>query len=681
MRPEPTPPHGERGIAGPLAAAVIVLLGFAPVVNWLAGGRSAAWYQNSSAQWLSGTAIVAGVAVVLTILSRKTSWLWWESAITGRVDPLSPSRWLTVAIAAGGLALYVAVAWYVFDARPLLIDEIVQLYQARMYLSGHLWVPTAAHPEFVSIMHVVDVGPRTYSQFPPGGGAMLAIGAAVGMPWLIGPLCGAVSILLFGALLRQIEPRPSARLGALLLFACAPFVAFMAGTYMNHAPTLMWLLVGMLGLVRAMHSDSPRMGWALLAGAGFGLAATIRPLDGAVFALPAAIWFLTRAVRDRARWRDALAAGVGVAVPIALLLWVNWRTTGAPLLFAYEVLWGKDVGLGFHAAPFGGAHTPRLGLELVNLYLLRLQTYLFELPIPSLVPLVGALALSRRLKPADRYLLVSSGLLLAAYWAYWFDGFYLGPRFMYPVAPLLALWTARFPGLVSERLGVRAHRFVIYGAVSAFAIGWVTLLPIRIQQYRNGLLTMRWDADSAAASAGVRDALVFVRESWGAQLIARMWALGVPRTETERLYRGADACAMDFVIHRLEARNDHHPLQSGEALAALHPLLTNPATAVTVSRFEPTTDVAHSPSVLYSEHCKGRMREDSAGYLPLAPVQLYTGGGNTYVRDLHARDTILLKQYPGRPLYLLTEDLRAGATPQFHPVSRDSLWAAARRGD
>jgi hypothetical protein len=61
------------------------------------------------------------------------------------------------------------VARVVFDGRPLLIDEIVQVLQARMYASGHLSVPTDSAPEFFSILHVVDTGLRTYSQSRPAG--------------------------------------------------------------------------------------------------------------------------------------------------------------------------------------------------------------------------------------------------------------------------------------------------------------------------------------------------------------------------------------------------------------------------------------------------------------------------------------------------------------------------------
>ena len=120
-------------------------------------------------------------------------------------------------------------------------------------------------------------------------------------------------------------------------------------------------------------------------------------------------------------------SGVGVAIPIAALLVVNAAQTGHPFEFGYIAMWGKSHALGFHEAPWGFPHTPARGLELVNLYLLRLQTYFLETPVPSLLFATGALALTRRLTAFDRWALAGSGLLLLSYFAYWFDGFYLGP--------------------------------------------------------------------------------------------------------------------------------------------------------------------------------------------------------------------------------------------------------------
>ena len=62
-----------------------------------------------------------------------------------------------------------------------------------------------------------------------------------------------------------------------------------------------------------------------------------------------------------------------------------------------------------------------------------------------------------------------------------------------------------------------------------------------------------------------------------------------------------------------------------------------------------------------------------------APLLLARGGGNRYARDLGARDSLLLREYPDRPVYLLRPPSGAvGALPRFEALSRDSLLAAWR---
>ncbi|MGQ0640252.1 MAG: hypothetical protein ACT4P6_05690 [Gemmatimonadaceae bacterium] len=93
-------------------------------------------------------------------------------------------------------------------------------------------------------------------------------------------------------------------------------------------------------------------------------------------------------------------------------------------------MWGDSHSFGFHKSPWGVAHSRVRGLELVNLYALRLQSYLFQSPAASLLPDIATLAVARGLTRFDRALLWAMVLLLAAYFAYWHDGFYRGPRFL-----------------------------------------------------------------------------------------------------------------------------------------------------------------------------------------------------------------------------------------------------------
>ncbi|HEV8148646.1 MAG TPA: hypothetical protein VGP61_00525, partial [Gemmatimonadales bacterium] len=430
----------DRLLTG-FAALFLAVVGFLPLVNWIPGGLAAPWYAEVAGDLANGLGIALGFGIVLA-LSLKRSW----PVGAGQ----RAARFPRPVIALAAFVLYALIARLVFAGRPLLIDEIVQVFQAHILAGGRLWLPVASHQEFFSSFHLVEQGGRVYGQFPMGGPAMLALGTPFGAEWLVDPLFGALAVLAFAALLRRIEPRPGVALAATLLFAFAPFAAFMAGSHMNHVTGLCWLVVGMWGLSRAT-AESARVRDGLLCGLGFGLAATIRPVDAAAFAVPAGAWLLWRAIQQR-RPGVLLGAGVALALPLLLLAWTNRETTGAPLLFGYTVLWGRAHDLGFHATPWGPLHTPARGVELINLYFLRLQSYLFETAGPSLLPATAALALTRTLAPFERYLLAGSGLLVACYFAYWHDGFYLGPRFLYPLLPLLTLWTARFPASLRRRM-------------------------------------------------------------------------------------------------------------------------------------------------------------------------------------------------------------------------------------
>jgi hypothetical protein len=507
---------------------------------------------------------------------------------------------------------------------------------------------------------------------------MLVVGVWAGAPWLVGPLCGAIAVVAFWSCLRSVERRPGVAVGGAMLFAASPFVVFMAGSHMNHMPALRWLLIAMAAMTRVMSSDHPRIWLAFLNGFALGCAATIRPVDAVAFALPAGVWYLLNAVRDRARSRDAFVAGVGVLLPVAAMMWVNASTTGSPLVFGYQVLWGRSHDLGFHRAPWGIAHTPARGLELVNLYFLRLQTYLFESSLPSLAPFVGALCLTRRVGWFDRYLFASAMVVVALYFAYWHDGFIFGPRFVFSLAPMLALWTARLPGLVRDRVGEGLpYRTMWYAYGVAAVLALAVSVPARARDYAQAFLPMRLDHPAAARDARVENAVIFVRESWGTQLMARLWALGVPRSEAELLYGKVDACVLEHRIGALERGG----VRDTAAFVALMPALADSARVVK-SPFSPDVTERYLPGSVYSPVCVQRVREDRAGFTILAPLLYADWGSNVYARDMHERNATLVRQHPGRPIYLMrptTNDV--GARLELVPLRRDSLMAVWARGE
>lgn len=679
--PDETPPDrvpaSKLTIAAMRSAALVMLVfGFVPLANWITGGHEFEGYDQYLSEWLNGAAITVGCAIVLTILSRRIP-LWR----TGALDPLvrwghAHPRRTGMVLLATALAAYVAIALLVLSGRPLLIDEIGQLFQARIFAQGRLWLDPPLHPEFFSALHVIDFGGKYYTHFPPGGSLLMLPAVMTGAPWIVGPVFGAVSAVVFWGLVRRIESRPAIALAATLLFAFSPFVAFLSGSHMNHVPLLTSLLVAMYALTRQTADEDAHPGWGALCGGALGIAAAIRPLDAIAFALPAGLWMLWRTIRRPSRLPELVAAGVAIALPIAGVLWYNAQTTGSPLIFPYEVLWGKSHALGFHKSPWGEPHTPARGVELINLYFLRLQSNLFELPAPSLLAPAAALALTRRVERFDRYLLWTASLIVALYFAYWGDGVFLGPRFFLVLAPALALFSARFPAAVRERFPSRGelHKFVGFAVVSALVLGATMTIPHRAAVYRNGFRSMRVDLGEFAERSGVRGAIVLVREAWGSQLIARMWGLGVPRSETESLYRTVDACTLDRAIADLETAG----VRDSAAYRQLQ-RLTGDSARLEKDVISPDRTLRSLPGVRYVGDCADRIAEDRAGFTIGTSVLAQAPGSNIFARDLHARDTLLLRQYPGRPLYLLrAESSEIGAPLVLERLRPDSLAKAWR---
>lgn len=660
------------------AALVLATLGFLPIADLLAGGESLESYRLSVEYWSLGALIAAGIGLVVAILARGRA-LPAVERLGARLASWIAAHWraFTLLAALGALVLYVAISLAVFDGRPLQIDEISQALQARVYARGALSTPIPEPAEFFQILHTVHHDGRQFSHFPAGGSAMLALGQLIGAQWIVNPVFGALAVLAFAYLARAAEPRAGIAAAAVVLLGLSPFVAYMSGSYMNHVPALALSLVGAAALVYGLRGDRSRPLLAFAAGLGFGLSATVRPLDAMTFALPAAAWYLARALREPRRWADAFAAAAGVAIPVSALLWVNARTTGAPLLFGYEQLWGPSVRLGFHIAPFGLPHTPRRGLELLNEYVFALQSFLFEAPIPSLLLAIVALALARKLEAVDRYLLACGTLLLGAYFAYWHRGIYLGPRFLFGLVPMLVLWTARAPAAIAARVpSALIRRAMAVALVVAIVMAATDGIPTRGRRYAAAFPVERWDAVVAAERAGARGAVVLVRESWSSQLVVRLWALGLARTDAEGVYRNSDACRLDHAIDDVERRG----LRGGDALAALRPVLADSALVQTY-RAPSGTTARVVPGRAYDARCLLRLHEDGAGTLPLAPFTLVEDG-TTYARDLHARDTLLLQRWPGRPVFLLVPSEPVDRSlPRFVPLSRDSAaraWALDR---
>ena len=258
-----------------------------------------------------------------------------------KVDSVARRPRLVIALAGvsalAGCALYALVNGI---PQPAVHDEFSYLLAGDTFASGRLTNPTHPMWRHFETFHVLQQ-PTYSSKYPPGQGAVLALGQILGHPilgvWLsVALMAAGISWMLY-----QWVPPKWALLGSLLGIVQVGFPTYWGQSYMGGAVAA---LGGALvyGAVRAAARE-PRLLHGLLFGAGAMLLALTRPLEGLLAGLPAGLvllgfWF-KREGSDRSRWAlrvVAPAAAVLVAAAISLGVY-NASITGDPLLLPYQV--------------------------------------------------------------------------------------------------------------------------------------------------------------------------------------------------------------------------------------------------------------------------------------------------------------------------------------------------------
>ena len=658
-----------------IAAVVLTVLGVLPGSELLGAGLPVPWWRLGVLLW-----VAYGGLLLALLWSISKRWGPAVDSISARAAELlmrPPSGLFVATASAATTVLGICVGLYCYAGRGFSTDEMAMAWHAQMLLAGHVAIPAPAHPEFFYSVSVLMRDGRWFSQYPIGGPALLAVGRLVRAPWLISPLLLGLSTWQLYRFARRAFGEPVAR-AATLLFPLTPMVLVLGTTQMSHTPAMLLTLVALAELA-AWDGDtgSPALHAAAI-GLALGLTSLVRPLDAVLVALPVGVFQLARLRRDPHRIASLAIQSVAGLVPVAVLLWANLRTTGAPLLFAYEALNGPAHAWGFHIDPTGQMHSVRRGLVYAFGDAMRLNRFLFEWPLPGLLVICGVLALLRRGTRWDTVLLAMVGTFFAGYAGYWHDGFFDGPRFLFPVVPVLVLYAARAPE-AAERIAHPTRQRVARLLVPACVVCawlvplWFSSVPARLKSQHEQRTKLKTDLAGQAADAGLTNALVFVHESWRGRLMARLVAIGFRPFDADHVLNDTDACALQLAL-------DETGLDAGAAAlphrnrVVARARVAGPATlrldAVEESR------VARAPNGPDSPHCRDEMAADTLSTMPFAMFlreQEVSADGRlagkvVWARDLGARDSLLRQEFGGRQWYLYKPGRSLEDVAEFVPV-------------
>ena len=574
---------------------------------------------------------------------------------------LERERGVGSAIAVGGflllLVLLLATATFAFARRPINVDSVIQLFQAKIFMSGQLYAPRPPDEAFFASPHMLVDGARWYSQYPPMHSVLLGLGLLFGGAWLVPVALSLGTALFLYRFASQAYDLATART-TLIVLVVAPFFWFMGASHMNHVSALFFISVFLYMLVRWEH----RGRWTLLLGAGLAIGAAFlsRPLTAVAVGL-ALTPFVLRTAWQRRDVASIAAGAAGCAAAVAIFLAYNTATTGDPLLPGYIKLWGVDHGLGFHSTPWGEVHSPLAGVrnELTDLALL--SSLMFEGPIPALIPAGLLFAAGWASKEWDVRLMVGLLAMPAAYLFYWHRDAFLGPRFLYSCLAFLGPLSARgllelfrrtagrtlWEGSALTRVPVPSAAGMLLVLSVVYAAAYST--PRRFQVYRSGLASMKVDLAAEARANSVEDALVFVPVSWGNRLLARMRGLGVSASGAETAYRQADHCALELMLRRAEAEGWARG-RTAAAVADLGPGGETVPASSPLTNGDPTLRLV--PEVDLPAECLEQIAYDRAGYSNYSPFLADQDpsleGPLVIARDLRERNRELIEAYPQR---------------------------------
>jgi len=375
--------------------------------------------------------------LVLVALSIPSGWADQLSArYGGRLRQFvgRPALDRSVVLAAIGTVILSAVlSVFSYQRHPHIPDEVAYVQHASFFASGRLTAPAPRVHEAFDVYLMKFDGNRWYPSPPPGWSAVLALGTAVGLPWLVNPLLAGLNVLLTFFLLRKLYDARTARL-AVFLLCLSPWFIFMGMNFMTHMATLTCALLAGLSIMKARTSG--KWAWAAASGAFIGFTSLIRPLDGLILGILVALGIIGSGWR-RLSIRQFAVFGLGAILVGGLNFPYNYYLTGNPLRFPIMQYtderfgpgsnafgFGPDRGMGWPIDPFPG-HGPIDALVNANLNTFSVNIELFGWSIGSLF-LVALFLVRARWQKNDLLMMAVIATIFAAHFFYYFSG---GPDF------------------------------------------------------------------------------------------------------------------------------------------------------------------------------------------------------------------------------------------------------------
>lgn len=274
--------------------------------------------------------------VIAAVVAPRLGDRWFRSAEKLASSFAKRKTLALTAMALTAIVARLALLWLVPVPVPEVHDEFSYLLAADTFAHGSLTNPPHPMWIFFDTFHVLQ-HPTYASKYAPGQGGVLALGQALGHPWIgvllsVAFMCAAVTWMMQGWF-----PAEWALLGGVLVLVRFALFTYWVNSYWGGAVAATGGALVLGAFPRILHHLRPRD--SVLLGIGAALLANSRPLEGFVFCLPVAfalaVWLFSRTSPPFGITgpRVLLPALCVLALTGAFLGYYNWRVTGNVFLF------------------------------------------------------------------------------------------------------------------------------------------------------------------------------------------------------------------------------------------------------------------------------------------------------------------------------------------------------------
>ncbi|MEX0778042.1 MAG: hypothetical protein WD042_20250 [Phycisphaeraceae bacterium] len=418
--------------------------------TWLALAAAVMGGLGLSAWWAGKGCVEVGVGKIGGTLNRKRWGLW-------------------VVVFLVPLVMGAALCLGALEGVPHFSDSLTYLMQGRVLWAHRLYLPAPRHPDlwihtlfFVTDRQYIDSatasggamvyeGTRFFGKYPVGWPAVLGTFDHFGAGFLANAALTGLAALLTGFVARQFTSRRVAVLAGLLL-ALSPWVWFNGAGFASHVASTC-AVMGFLGLVmwvvnlegreRGSAKRQALLG-ALGAGLVLGAGVLIRPGDAANFALPViGLVLVLMVVRPRGWLVLGPVIAVGAMVGVGVYLYSNGQTTGHATMspYALETRWSED----WNDSPLAMAGRFAFQWAELNGRFPGWGVGGLTVAVVGMCVVIGGRRGGRALNRKRRrgmglWLLVACTATFFCFnTAFGFTNVWWGPRWLFPVAPLLAI--------------------------------------------------------------------------------------------------------------------------------------------------------------------------------------------------------------------------------------------------